>query len=167
MVVNHKRSPGCSYLGTSTTPGYCSAILHLRRPMAKLCLSSLFSISLAEFYSSNNLKQTLKHNEKAPVKTKHFDICEFVILSQTVRICDKLESLTYIPCKKTLKQNSFTEECQLLITWIRIIDYLMESVDSLVKVSAVVVAAAALIASSHRKMTRHQCLLLPTGDMAG
>lgn len=30
--------------------------LHLIRPMTKLCFSSIFSISLAEFFSSNNLK---------------------------------------------------------------------------------------------------------------
>lgn len=31
------------------------SILHLHRPMTKLCLSCIFSISLAEFFNSNNL----------------------------------------------------------------------------------------------------------------
>lgn len=95
MVVNHRRLPGCSYLGTSTTPGYCSAILHLRRPMAKLCLSSLFSISLAEFYSSNNLKQTSKQDEKLAIETKHSNITVFMALSQTLNFCDTFESVIF------------------------------------------------------------------------
>lgn len=31
------------------------SILHLHRPMTKLCFSCIFSISLAEFFNSNNL----------------------------------------------------------------------------------------------------------------
>ena len=57
FVKNHCTTASC--LGTSISLGYCKSILHLIRPMSKICFSSIFSISLAEFFSSNNLIQTL------------------------------------------------------------------------------------------------------------
>ena len=55
MLVHSGITPG-SYIKANSTKIYTSAILILIRPMTKLCLSDLFSISLAEFYSSDKLK---------------------------------------------------------------------------------------------------------------
>lgn len=55
MLVHSGITAG-SYNKAISTNVYPSAILHLKRPMTKLCLSDLFSISLAEFYSSDKLK---------------------------------------------------------------------------------------------------------------
>jgi hypothetical protein len=43
--------------------------LHLCRPMTKLCLSDIFCIYLAEFFSSNNLNQSL--TKKISLNTIH------------------------------------------------------------------------------------------------
>ncbi|CAI9738542.1 Hypothetical predicted protein [Octopus vulgaris] len=40
------------------------SILHLHRPMTKLCLSSIFTIYLAEFFSSNSLLCRTVTNQK-------------------------------------------------------------------------------------------------------
>jgi len=89
----------CSFERESLrSPPRCS-ILHLRRPMSKLCTSDLFSISLAEFYSSNNLelsKSTLNQCENRPV----LKFCEFSNLDID---CDK--NVSHL-VRRTLKKKT-------------------------------------------------------------
>ena len=123
--------------------------------MAKLCLSSLFSISLAEFYSSNNLRQTLKCDNKHihVLRTKCFNDPVLVISKS----CDNIEDLQTYSSERIFQQNILIEACQLMIMVIVSRRYLTGRVDILEKVIAAVAAAAVWTVSSHQKMTPPPC----------
>jgi hypothetical protein len=134
--------------------------------MAKLCLSSLFSISLAEFYSSNNLRQTLKCNNKLTLRTKCLFNPVLETLKQSDNNCDNIGDFEIYSSDKIIQQKLFIEACQLMITLIVIRRYLMERVATREEVLAVA-AAAVWTVSSHQKMTLPLCPHLQMEAMVG
>lgn len=100
MLVHSGITPG-SYIKANSTKNYPSAILHLIRPMTKLCLSDLFSISLAEFYSSDKLKL-------------YYSLTFLSISSFKFSICS-LENLKSLISLKTKFQSKIeTKECKVV-----------------------------------------------------
>ena len=144
--VMKKQHSANSYLGSFYTPGYCSAILHLRRPMSKICLSTLFSISLAEFFSSNNLKSTLN------TINKH-------LISEILLVCDIFSLTIYFltnsnPFNCKCQQNSVIRTCEV-VNPVKVRVNQMES-RSVMEVSAAV-GVAAQTASSPMPCRTCQC----------
>lgn len=161
MVIPAQHPSFCYQLQLKPVP--CnSSILHLSRPMTKLCLSSLFSISPAEFYSSNNLtnnqlnKQTNNYiNILYFVKHKHlfvYQVGSFIlhilILSQFF-----LSKLTKKACRLVKKVT------------VSLIDKMerrfCKSKD--ISVAAVAVVLIVLLMMSQMML----CLLLQMGAMDG
>ena len=105
MLVHSGITPG-SYIKANSTKIYTSAILILIRPMTKLCLSDLFSISLAEFYSSDKLKlnSSLIFNS---ISNLNNSICALMILIFIVFI------------SRTSKKSIETKECKVVKKSIR------------------------------------------------
>lgn len=100
MLVHSGITPG-SYIKANSTKIYPSAILHLIRPMTKLCLSDLFSISLAEFYSSDKLKlkSSLIFNSISDLNTS---------------ICVLINWITIVSISRTSQISTETKECKVV-----------------------------------------------------
>ena len=146
MVVTRASRDFCSYI--KQLPVSRCNNLHLSRPMTKLCTSSLFSISLAEFYSSNNLKLTKN--------------CDYSDHKQYQDSIDLTEARTLNPqvviesffCIWILIQVLCNKACH----WMKVVkESLFENADGLQRVRAVLAAAAVLTASFHKMPLTRLC----------
>lgn len=150
MVVTRVSRDPCS---CATLPITGCSILHLSRPMNKLCTSSLFSISLAEFYSSNNLKLTTFSNSN-----KQNLIFESASVFRTLDIQQLIFSVL---CASILIKGFLTKVCH----WMEPMKGSQENVVN--PLTAPAVAAAVPAATFPMMPPTHPCHLPQMGDMVG
>lgn len=147
MWVHSGITPG-SYIKANSTKNYPSAILHLIRPMTKLCLSDLFSISLAEFYSSDKLKLNL------------LSISSFKVSIYSLENWSSLISFT-----RTKQLSLETKECKVVNEQTKMAEILKEVSQQLILL--VVVVAAVQSHCCQATPPQSPCPHPLTEDMAG
>lgn len=152
MVVTRVSRDPCS---CATLPITGCSILHLSRPMNKLCTSSLFSISLAEFYSSNNLKLTSFSNSSCDKQNLIFES------ASVFRTLDIQQLIFSVLCASIIIKGFLTKVCH----WMEPMKGSQENVVS--PQTAPAVAAAVPAATFPTMPLTHRCLLPQTGDMVG
>ena len=150
MLVHNGITAG-SYIKANSTKIYPSAILHLIRPMTKLCLSDLFSISLAEFYSSDKLKLFL------------YSIFNSVIFVTSILTLSKNRFLCFNKVETTQLVIE-TKECQ-------IVHFLLKMAEVTKAVSQQLILAVVAVAVQSRYCPQiprqYLCHLHQMGDMGG
>lgn len=158
MVVTRAIRDFCSFL--RRLPVARCNILHLSRPMTKLCTSSLFSISLAEFYSSNNLKLTIYCDQSENRQYQDF-ISDIEARTLNTSVLQSIAEL--FVCVWIFTQIWFIAVCH----WMNLVKVsLVENADNLQK--AGVLAAAAVQTASFPKMPpTRRCRHPQMADMVG
>lgn len=152
MLVHSGITPGSYIKAFNSTKNYPSAILHLIRPMTKLCLSDLFSISLAEFYSSDKLKLSFT-----------LILSLLTIPSFSVSTCSFENWSSLSSCIRTKQSNIGTKACKIVNEKIKMAEILKE-VSLLILLA---VAAAALSHSCQVTLPPSQCPHPQMEDMDG
>lgn len=159
MVLTRACRDYCSFY--SQLPVSRCNILHLSRPMSKLCTSPLFSISLAEFYSSNNLKITINFENSENKQLNDHNLTEFNKFN-SASVFRTSCGFEFLLSVLILIECLFTKECH----WMKIVKVSQISdVDNLPKVGAV---AAAVPTPFFPKMPlTRRCHLPPMAGMVG
>lgn len=149
MLVHSGITPG-SYIKANSTKIYTSAILILIRPMTKLCLSDLFSISLAEFYSSDKLKlnSSLIFNSISNLNTS---------------ICALMIWILFVLISRTSKNNIETKECKVVKKSIRMAAKARKVSQQLILPVVVVAAQSHCCPATHQFLCPHPQMVVMDG----